>query len=132
MGHALKLAGLRVHANDHNAYAHVLARCHVAADAQRWAAPAERLLAELQEVAPAPGWFTELYAVRSRYLQPANAAKAEAILASEPSVAYVTTITGLALVVVSLRQASVLLYAALPLILLSAIGRDSIREWPQA
>lgn len=79
VGHALKLAGMRVHANDHNAYAHMLARCHVAADAALWTAPAERLLAELQAVEPQPGWFTELYAVRSRYLRPENAAKAEAI-----------------------------------------------------
>ncbi len=81
VGHALKLAGMQVHANDHNAYAHTLAACHVAADARRWCAPAERLLGELQQVAPHAGWFTELYAVRSRYLQPANAAKAEAIRA---------------------------------------------------
>lgn len=81
VGYALKQAGMRVHANDHNAYAHVLAQCHVAADARRWAARAERLIAELQAVPARAGWFTETYAVRSRYLQPANAAKAEGIRA---------------------------------------------------
>src|ERR1051325_9085427 len=40
VGHALKRAGLRVHANDHNAYAHAFARCYVAADARRWRAAA--------------------------------------------------------------------------------------------
>ncbi len=37
VGHALKRAGFRVLANDHNAYAHVLATCYVQADAERWA-----------------------------------------------------------------------------------------------
>ena len=81
VGHALKRAGVRVHANDHNAYAHALARCYVAADARRWQEPAERLIAELDALPGRAGWFTETYAVRSRYLQPENAARAEAIRA---------------------------------------------------
>ena len=44
VGQALKAAGYRVHANDHNAYAHVIATCHVQADAERWAEPARRIL----------------------------------------------------------------------------------------
>ena len=32
VGHALKRRGFRVVANDHNAYAHTLARCYVEAD----------------------------------------------------------------------------------------------------
>jgi len=79
VGHALKREGLRVHANDHNAYAHALGLCYVAADARRWSGPAERLLAELDALPGRAGWFTETYAVRARYLQPANAARAEAI-----------------------------------------------------
>jgi adenine-specific DNA-methyltransferase len=79
VGHALKREGVRVHANDHNAYAHVLAGCYVAADARKWAARAEKLIAELNARPGRPGWFTETYAVRARYLQPANAARAEAI-----------------------------------------------------
>src|ERR1043166_5240465 len=81
VGHALKRAGLRVHANDHNAYAHAFARCYVAADARRWRAPAARLLAELDALPGVPGWFTETYAVRSRYLRPENAARVDAIRA---------------------------------------------------
>lgn len=79
VGHALKREGVRVHANDHNAYAFALAGCYVAADARKWLGPAEKLIAELDAVAGRAGWFTEDYAVRSRYLQPANAARAEAI-----------------------------------------------------
>ena len=81
VGHALKRAGVRVHANDHNTYAHALAGCYVAADARRWREPAERLIAELDALPGRAGWFTETYAVRSRYLQPENAARAEAIRA---------------------------------------------------
>ena len=81
VGHALKREGVRVHANDHNAYAYVLGRCYVAADARRWLAPAERLIAELNALPGRAGWFTEAYAVRSRYMQPANAARVEAIRA---------------------------------------------------
>jgi len=79
VGHALKREGVRVHANDHNAYAHVLAACYVAADSRRWAEPASRLIAELDAMPGRAGWFTETYAVRSRYLRPENAARAEAI-----------------------------------------------------
>ncbi len=81
VGHALKRAGVRVHANDHNAYAHAFAMCYGAADAWRWREPAERLLAELEALPGRAGWFTETYAVRARYLRPENAARAEAIRA---------------------------------------------------
>src|SRR6185503_684354 len=81
VGHALKREGVRVHANDHNAYAHAFAGCYVAADARRWSAAATRLIAELDLLPGRKGWFTEMYAVRSRYLKPANAARAEAIRA---------------------------------------------------
>ncbi len=79
VGHAFKSRGLTVHANDHNAYAHILARCHVAADADRWTDPATALLRELQVTPPSPGWFTETYCERTRYFHPKNGAKIEAI-----------------------------------------------------
>jgi len=79
VGHALKARGYRVHANDHNAYAHVLARCYVAADARRWRASAERLIAELDRLPGRAGWFTETYCVRARYLKPENGARVDAV-----------------------------------------------------
>jgi len=81
VGHALKREGVRVHANDHNAYAHALAGCYVAADARTWREPASQLIAELDALPGRAGWFTETYGVRSRYLKPGNAARAEAIRA---------------------------------------------------
>ena len=79
VGHALKVAGYRVVANDHNAYAHTLATCYVQADAERWAETARRALADLARLPGRPGWFTETYALRARYLHPANAERIEAM-----------------------------------------------------
>ena len=79
VGLALKQRGHRVHANDHNAYAATLAGCYVAADARRWRPRAERLVAELDRLPGQPGWFTETYCVRSRFLQPVNGARVDAI-----------------------------------------------------
>ncbi len=79
VGHALKQRGYVVHANDHNAYAATLAACYVAADARRWRARAERLIAELDRLPGAPGWFTEAYCERSRVLPPMNGARVDAI-----------------------------------------------------
>lgn len=78
VGHALKGAGFRVTANDHNAYAATLARAHVQADARR-TPEVEAVLAHLRLVPPRHGWFTETYCVDSRYFQPRNGARIEAM-----------------------------------------------------
>ncbi len=79
VGHAMKDAGLRVRANDHNAYAHVLAQCYVAADRDRVEPAATTLLAELSALAPRPGYVTEIFCERARYFQPKNGARIDAI-----------------------------------------------------
>jgi adenine-specific DNA-methyltransferase len=79
VGHALKRAGHRVVANDHNAYAHALATCYVQADAGRWAEAARRILGDLNRLPGRAGWFTETYCVEARYLHPANGERVEAI-----------------------------------------------------
>src|SRR5262245_9370369 len=79
VAHALKGAGFRVHANDHNSYAATLATCYVQADRRRWLEKATRLIAELDALPGEPGWFTETFCVRSRYLQPMNGARVDAI-----------------------------------------------------
>jgi adenine-specific DNA-methyltransferase len=79
VGHALKARGYRVHANDHNAYALALGRCYVAADARAWGERAARLIAELDALPGRPGWFTETYCVRARFLQPENGARVDAV-----------------------------------------------------
>ncbi len=79
VGHALKKAGFEVRANDHNAYAHTLAQCYVAADRDHVLERATRLVAELQATPPRPGYFTETFCERSRFFQPKNGARIDAI-----------------------------------------------------
>jgi adenine-specific DNA-methyltransferase len=79
VGHALKREGFDVVANDHLAYAATLARCYVQADAVRWREPAERLLRELAALPASPGYFTETFCERSRFFQPRNGARVDAI-----------------------------------------------------
>jgi adenine-specific DNA-methyltransferase len=78
VGHALKRSGLRVLANDHNAYAAALARCYVQAD-DDLRADAGRLLTELARLPGRPGYFTETFCVESRFFQPKNGARVDAI-----------------------------------------------------
>ena len=79
VGHALKAQGYSVWSNDLNAYAHALATCYVQADADRWTAPAERVLAELREVRPEAGWFTRAFCEDARYFHPDNGARVDAM-----------------------------------------------------
>src|SRR5919107_1584206 len=79
VGRALKAAGYRVLANDHNAYAHALAACYVQADAERWADTARRVLDDLSRPPGPAGWFTETYCMRSRFFHPANGERIQAL-----------------------------------------------------
>lgn len=79
VGHALKRAGYRVLANDHNAYAHHLARCYVQADREDILADALGLVAEFNALPGSPGYVTETFCTKSRYFQPRNGARIDAI-----------------------------------------------------
>jgi len=79
VGYELKRRGYRVLANDHNRYAEVLARCYIQADREEWFEPARRLVAELNALPSRAGYFTETFCVRSRYLQPHNGERVDAI-----------------------------------------------------
>ncbi|WP_292258499.1 DNA adenine methylase [Brevundimonas sp.] len=79
VGHALKGQGFRVWSNDHNAYAHALATAYVQADRERWAAPAERILAELAGLRPEAGWFTRTFCTEARFIHPDNGARIDAM-----------------------------------------------------
>jgi len=79
VGHALKRAGFRVLANDHNAYALALARCYVQADAQDVLEDARRLLAELGTLPGSPGYFTSTFCEQARYVHPSNGERIDAI-----------------------------------------------------
>lgn len=79
VGHALKRAGLQVHANDHNAYAATLAACYVQADDQDHRRDLPRLIAEFNSLPGRPGYFTETFCERSRFFQPKNGERIDAI-----------------------------------------------------
>ena len=79
VGHALKAAGFQVFANDHNAYAAALARCYVQADAEDVLADARRLVGEYNALRGSPGYFTETFCVKSRFFQPKNGERIDAI-----------------------------------------------------
>ncbi|MCX7029620.1 MAG: DNA adenine methylase [Spirochaetes bacterium] len=79
VGHALKAAGYRVLANDHNAYAATLARCYVQADAGDVLGAARMLVGEFNALGGSPGWFTDTYCVKSRFFQPKNGERIDAI-----------------------------------------------------
>ncbi len=76
---ALKAEGFRVLANDHNAYAHCLARCYVEADEARHGKEAAAMIRELNQLPGTPGYVTETFCEKARYFQPANGARIDAI-----------------------------------------------------
>ncbi|MBK8099355.1 MAG: DNA adenine methylase [Planctomycetes bacterium] len=79
VGHALKARGYQVLANDHNAYAATLARCYVQADRDDVLADAGILIDEFNRLPGRPGFFTENWCERSRFFQPKNGARIDAI-----------------------------------------------------
>ena len=104
VGHSLKARGYHVTANDHNAYAATLAACYVAADRTRVVREVQMLLPELQRLRGSAGYFTETFCINSRYFQPKNGERIDAIRA------YIDTL-GLAqdvraVVLVSLMEAA--------------------------
>ncbi|MGI9013989.1 MAG: DNA adenine methylase [Phycisphaerales bacterium] len=79
VGHALKAAGYRVFSNDHNTYAATLARCYVQADRADHLADATKLIAEFNALPGEPGYFTRTFCEESRFFQPRNGARVDAI-----------------------------------------------------
>ena len=79
VGHVLKREGYRVLANDHNAYAATLARCYVQADAADVIDDAKKLVREFNGINGTPGYFTETFCVKSRFFQPKNGERIDAI-----------------------------------------------------
>lgn len=82
VGHALKREGYRVVSNDHNAYAHTLARCYVQADAEDVLEDARLLVREFNAMdvpIGGGGYVTETFCERSRYFSPRNGERIDAI-----------------------------------------------------
>jgi adenine-specific DNA-methyltransferase len=79
VGHGLKRQGYRVVANDHNAYAATLATCYVQADLEEHERAARSLVEEFNRLPGQAGYFTETFCERSRFFQPKNGARVDAI-----------------------------------------------------
>lgn len=79
VGHALKAEGYRVVSNDLMAYAYTLARCYVQADVERVGADAQRLVGEFNALPGSSGYFTETFCIQSRFFQPRNGERVDAI-----------------------------------------------------
>lgn len=79
VGHSLKARGLKVSANDLNAYAHCLATCYIEADAEDYGNDISDLLSELNSLPGSPGYFTETFCRKSRFFTPENGARIDAI-----------------------------------------------------
>ena len=77
---ALKRARFEVTANDLASYSHVLATAYIEADANAWNGPglAEKL-AHLNALPGRDGYFTQTFCVDSRYFQPGNGRRIDAI-----------------------------------------------------
>ncbi len=79
VGHALKKAGFRVLSNDHNAYAATIAHAYVQADLETIGEQAQTIINELNQIKGAPGYFTETFCEKSRFFQPKNGERIDAI-----------------------------------------------------
>lgn len=79
VGHALKRAGFRVIANDLLSFAHTLATCYVQADLEQVERDAERVIAELNALPGRAGYVTEVFCRRSRFFQPHNGERIDAM-----------------------------------------------------
>jgi adenine-specific DNA-methyltransferase len=74
---ALKQQGLYVCSNDHNLYAHTIARCYIEADAQSVFPEVAEAITELGNAKPQHGWFTKTYCEEARFFHPDNGAIVE-------------------------------------------------------
>lgn len=79
VGHALKRAGYQVHANDWMAYGHALAQCYIQADAEQVLPQAKTILREMTTLADLDGYVTETFCRQSRFFQPKNGLRIDAI-----------------------------------------------------
>jgi adenine-specific DNA-methyltransferase len=79
VGHALKGLGTQVFANDHNAYAATLARGYVQADREDHLRDATAIVAEFNALPGAAGYVTQTFCEQSRFFQPKNGARIDAI-----------------------------------------------------
>jgi adenine-specific DNA-methyltransferase len=79
VGQGLRRAGLRVHSNDLATYSEALGLAYIAASDTLDRERVANLLAHLEALPGEQGYFTETFCVRSRFFQPANGMRIDAI-----------------------------------------------------
>ena len=79
VGQGLRRAGLAVHSNDLATYSEVLGTAYIAADETVDRARIRELLGHLSALPGEHGYFTETFCVRSRFFQPQNGMRVDAI-----------------------------------------------------
>lgn len=79
VGQGLRRAGLRVHSNDLASYSTELAQAYVVADDTLDRDRIREVLDHLQTVEPEHGYFTETFCVQSRFFQPFNGMRVDAM-----------------------------------------------------
>jgi adenine-specific DNA-methyltransferase len=79
VGQALRRAGLVVHSNDLATYSEALALAYIVADEAVDRRRLRELLAHLGALPSEHGYFTETFCIRSRYFQPHNGMRVDAI-----------------------------------------------------
>ena len=80
VAHAFKAKGFYLIASDYATYAYILAKALIESDARVYPpARLQPILDYLNSLPGEPGWFTEKYAEKARFFQPANASRIEAI-----------------------------------------------------
>jgi len=79
VGQGLRRAGLRVHSNDLATYSEALGQAYIAAGESLDRRRIGELLAHLQALPGEHGYFTETFCERSRFFQPANGMRIDAI-----------------------------------------------------
>ncbi len=79
VGHHLKGLGYQVISNDLNRYAHQVATCYVQADLEDYQNIVPPILDELQKLPGVEGYVTQTFCRDSRYFQPFNGMKIDAI-----------------------------------------------------
>jgi adenine-specific DNA-methyltransferase len=77
---AMKALGISVTAVDTARYAEMFARCYIETDARKIDVPElEQAINHLNGLPPAPGYVTETFCISSRYFQPFNGERIDAI-----------------------------------------------------
>lgn len=105
VGQALKRAGLWVHSNDLATYSAIFGRTYIAADARTVdTGRVRRMLANLMALPPVHGYITRTFCEESRYFQPFNGMKMDAIRAGIDAMA--TDETEQAILLTSLIEAA--------------------------